>query len=101
MVIPPYCRSKYQIANNLYRPTLNALTLVLINRNKIMEVRKNNTVTKKVKIKTNLLLVDSIIQVSCFSTNLYRSSRPEKLVKKLFLEILQNSQENTCARVSL
>ena len=29
-----------------------------------------------------------------------RSSRPELSVKKVFLEILQNSQENTCAKVS-
>ena len=32
----------------------------------------------------------------------YRSSRPEVLCKiKVFLEISQNSKENTCARVSL
>ena len=31
---------------------------------------------------------------------IYKSSRPEFSVKKLFLEISQNSQENTCARVS-
>ena len=29
-----------------------------------------------------------------------RSSRPEVFCKKVFLEISQNSQENTCARVS-
>ena len=29
-----------------------------------------------------------------------RSSCPEVFVKKVFLEISQNSQENTCARVS-
>ena len=29
-----------------------------------------------------------------------RTSRQECSVKKVFLEILQNSQENTCARVS-
>ena len=29
-----------------------------------------------------------------------RSSRPEVFCKKKFLEILQNSQENTCPRVS-
>ena len=29
-----------------------------------------------------------------------RSSRPEVFYKKVFLEISQNSQENTCARVS-
>ena len=29
-----------------------------------------------------------------------RSSRPGYSVEKLFLVILQNSQENTCARVS-
>ena len=34
---------------------------------------------------------------------LYRSSRssPKVLCKNVFLEISQNSQENTCARVSL
>ena len=31
---------------------------------------------------------------------IYRSSRPEVFCKKVLLEILQNSQENTCARVS-
>ena len=31
---------------------------------------------------------------------MYRSSRPELLCKKVLLEISQNSQENTCARVS-
>ena len=30
----------------------------------------------------------------------YRSSRAEVFFKKVFLEIAQNSQENTCARVS-
>ena len=30
-----------------------------------------------------------------------RSSRPEVFCKKVFFEISQNSQENTCARVSL
>ena len=30
----------------------------------------------------------------------YRSSRPQVFCKKVFLEISQNSQENTCARVS-
>ena len=34
------------------------------------------------------------------SIALYRSSRPELFCKKLFLEISQNSQENTCARAS-
>ena len=29
-----------------------------------------------------------------------RNSRPEVFCKKVFLEILQNSQESTCARVS-
>ena len=31
---------------------------------------------------------------------MFRSSSPEVFCKKVFLEILQNSQENTCARVS-
>ena len=31
---------------------------------------------------------------------IYRSSRPEVFCKKVLLEIPQNSQENTCARVS-
>ena len=31
---------------------------------------------------------------------IFRSSRPEVFYKKLFLEISQNSLENTCARVS-
>ena len=30
----------------------------------------------------------------------YRSSRPEVFCKKVFLKFSQNSQENTCARVS-
>ena len=39
---------------------------------------------------------------SLFESNCYkgRSSRPDVFCKKLFLEISQNSQENTCARVS-
>ena len=43
--------------------------------------------------------------VSCCYTSLplillsYRSSRPEVFCRKVFLEISQNSQENTCARV--
>ena len=45
-------------------------------------------------IKTNLYLY--------LRTSMDRSSRPEKKcsVKKVFLEIWQNSQGNTCARVS-
>ena len=36
----------------------------------------------------------------CKELNDYRSSRPEVFCIKVFLEILQNSQESTCARVS-
>ena len=32
---------------------------------------------------------------------LIRSSRPDVFCKKVFLEISQNSKENTCARVSI
>ena len=32
--------------------------------------------------------------------NIFRSNRPELFCKKLFLEILQNPQENTCVGVS-
>ena len=32
---------------------------------------------------------------------LFKSSRPEVFCKKMFLEISQNSQENTCARVAV
>ena len=32
--------------------------------------------------------------------SIYRSSRAEVFYKKVFLEILENSQENTCARAS-
>ena len=39
--------------------------------------------------------------ISLFSWKKDRSSRPEVFYKKVFLKIWQNSQENTCARVSL
>ena len=41
---------------------------------------------------------------NCINVNsalmIYRSSHRRCSAKKVFLEILQNSQENTCARVS-
>ena len=33
-------------------------------------------------------------------SDIYRSSHPEVFCKKLFLKMLQNSQENTCAEVT-
>ena len=44
-------------------------------------------------------LHEKMIEVS-FIWSFYRSSRPRCSVKKVFLEILQNSQESTCTRVS-
>ena len=41
-----------------------------------------------------------IVMQNCMFLLTFRSSRPECSVKKVLLEILQNSQENTCARVS-
>ena len=38
--------------------------------------------------------------ITKYYVNGFRSSQPEVLLKKVFLEISQNSQENTCARVS-
>ena len=35
-----------------------------------------------------------------YSNRYFRSSRPEVFYRNVFLEILQKSQENTCARVS-
>ena len=39
-------------------------------------------------------------QQSCQSWNFYKSNHRRCSIKKLFLKISQNSQENTCARVS-
>ena len=39
-------------------------------------------------------------RASKFASKKFRSSRPEVFCKKLPLEISQNSQENTCGRVS-
>ena len=44
-------------------------------------------------------MIGTITQ-SSLDTLMHRSSRPEVFCKRVFLEILQNSQENTCARVS-
>ena len=41
----------------------------------------------------------SFCQISCFSF-VFQAVARKCFVKKAFLEILQNSQENTCARVS-
>ena len=40
-----------------------------------------------------------IMLIKSYGNTRCRSSRPEVSVKKLFLEISQNSQENTCASV--
>ena len=40
-----------------------------------------------------------IVIQNCMCLLTFRSSRPECSVKKVLLEISQNSQENTCARV--
>ena len=47
------------------------------------------------------LYLDFWLFVDCFVTStLSRSSHLEVFVKKVFLEILENSQEDTCVRVS-
>ena len=48
---------------------------------------------------TFALSIKVIIQV-WKSQSAFKSSRPEVFCKKVFLEIWQNSQESTCARVS-
>ena len=47
-----------------------------------------------------LLYVSNALPVSPRWVATFRNSSPEVSLKKLFLEISQNSQENTCARVS-
>ena len=44
------------------------------------------------------ILLQKLKLATCL--NKYRSSGPEVFCKKDILEVLQNSQENTCARVS-
>ena len=36
---------------------------------------------------------------SCFSDYVFKNSRLQVLYKKVFLKIMQNLQENTCARI--
>ena len=43
------------------------------------------------------ILNTPLVSLGCVT---YRSSRPEVFLKKVSLEISQNSQKNTCARVS-
>ena len=42
-----------------------------------------------------------LFQHLSYMQSFFRSSCPEAFCKKVFLEISQNSQENTCARISL
>ena len=47
---------------------------------------------------SHVLIIDVSSSKEKFKTQISKS-RPEVLYKKMFLEILQNSQESTCARV--
>ena len=51
-------------------------------------------------MKSTFVKVELIYWNYLFSYSLYRSSHQGFLWKKMFLEISQNSQENTCGRVS-
>ena len=56
-------------------------------------------------ISTAFIWITTFLKTECLMLNLmlfsrYRSSRPEVFCKKVFLKFSQNSQENTCARVS-
>ena len=56
-------------------------------------------------ISTAFIWITTFLKTECLMLNLmlfsrYRSSRPEVFCKKVFLKFSQNSQENTCVRVS-
>ena len=59
-------------------------------------------ITKCDKFTTKVLqsVTDCYYKVRRNTSQSFRSSRPRSSVKKGFLEISQNLQENTCARVS-
>ena len=54
----------------------------------------------KIVNKTQMNYSNSNECDSCYALIRFRSSRPRRSVKKMFLKISQNSQENTCARVT-
>ena len=53
----------------------------------------------KKQVSTQYILVHHWVQLFWKMLKYDRSSFPEVFCKKVFLEIAQNSQENTCARV--
>ena len=50
--------------------------------------------------RQNHMVERNIYQLSHFLSG-WQQQSPRRSVKKLFLEISQNSQENTCARISI
>ena len=85
-------RRKLRIWSHLERNSLmeNFIFCAVLDKNKIAWI---------VPMCDSDFLHEKMIEVS-FIWSFYRSSRPRCSVKKVFLEILQNSQESTCTRVS-
>ena len=67
----------------------------VLNKSLIINYRKEKSFTKIIKNLPMRKSGDQLIESLKTEAAAYRYS-----VKKMFLEILQNSQENTCARVS-
>ena len=51
-------------------------------------------------VKKKVPFIEKLADRFALQINLLRSSHPEVFCKKVFLKILQNSQENTCTRVT-
>ena len=85
-------RRKLRIWSHLERNSLmeNFIFCAVLDKNKIAWI---------VPMRDSDFLHEKMIEVS-FIWSFYRSSRPRCSVKKVFLGILQNSQESTCTRVS-
>ena len=92
-------------------------TLIKVADDLTMSCRSYLALKERAKWAFSLILVQYLYQISCHSTDffalylllkilfVYQHSNPEAAtqrcpIKKVFLEILENSQENTCVRVS-
>ena len=80
--------------------TFSSVSIVTLNKS-VNKIREKLELAAIISFKIKKMEVISRFNESCWSIwSGYRSSHQKCSVRKVFLKISQNSQENTCARVS-
>ena len=92
----------------IYKNWLLTAIWLLLSLNKLTKLVTHRSIWYSINLIFIKTLISSKKRVSLHNHNFgstldvlpYRSSRPEVFYKKVFLEISQHLQENTCARLS-